>query len=218
MATAWSESDYRALIRAAAEIGARPLDLLLVLYSESGLNPNAIAYVNGAPYARGLNQITPPNAAAMGLSDEQWERLSGGMSPAEQLPYVVRSIKSAYKTNGFHDAGELYQLNFAPASLNKGTADSLVLYSGGSAYANNKVFDVGRKGYITVGDLREHLRKIATYGDFQKHAARLKALDPSLEGPIVSGPVSVKRWVLAIVGAAAAGAAAVFGWKKWKER
>jgi len=217
MATKWTEYDYRALIRAAAEIGARPLDLLLVLFSESRLDPGAIAYVGGAPYARGLNQITPPAAKGMGLSDDEWASLSAGMTPAEQLPYVVRCIKLTPRISPFHDAGELYQLNFAPASLAKGTGDDLVLYSGGAAYQNNKGFDTSGKGYITVGDLRAHLRKLATYADFKKHADALRAVDPALEGPVVEGPSGGFFWKLA-AGFAGVVVALGAGWYFWKEK
>lgn len=212
----WGERDYRELIRAAAQVGARPLDLLLVLFSESRLNPSAIAYVKGAPYARGLNQITAPNAKAMKLSDEEWASLSSGMSPAEQMPYVVRSIKAASfgkKAEGFYDAGELYQLNFAPASLSKGTADSLVLYSGGSAVENNKAFDPTGRGYITVGDLRRHLQKIADYGEFKTHVAKMKALDPTLEGPEIGGPFEIPWTFVGVTGAIALVMSALYGWQ-----
>lgn len=212
MAYTWNENDYRSLIRAAAEIGARPLDLLLVLFSESRLNPAAVAIVKGEPYARGLNQIIHPTAKAMKLSDDEWTALSR-MSPAEQLPYVVRCIRMMPKADGFFDAGELYQQNFAPASLAKGTKDSLVLYSGGSAYENNKTFDTGGKGYITVGDLRRHLQKLADYAEFKAHVAKMKAIDPTLEGPIVRGPFEIPWTFVGVTGAIALAMSGLYGWQ-----
>lgn len=207
MAAIWNDDDYRALVQAAAQVNARPMDLLLVLTAESGLNPQAIAKVDGKPYARGLNQITPVNANGMKLSTEEWESISD-MTPRENLPYVVKSLRSAVGSIQFRDAGMLYQVNFAPATLKKGSADDLVLYampSGG--YMNNRVFDKTNKGYITVGDLRKHLEMVSQGSTFRTHAARLAAVVPGLEGPVIGleeGGNTALFWTL-MAGAAVAG-------------
>lgn len=207
MAANWTDDDYRALVQAAAQLNARPMDLLLVLTAESGLNPQAIAKVDGKPYARGLNQITPVNANGMKLSTEEWESISD-MTPRENLPYVVRSLRSAVGTVKFTDTGMLYQVNFAPASLKKGSADGLVLYSmPGSGYMNNRVFDKANKGYITVGDLRKQLELVSQGSTFRTHAARLAAVVPGLEGPVIglaSETSNALFWTL-LAGAAVAG-------------
>lgn len=188
MAT-WHSSDYHALVAAAGAIGARPLDLLLVLDAESGLDPRAIARVNGAPYALGLNQITPPNAKAMGLSDGAWEQIPS-LSVQEQLPLVVRSFKAAVGARRFQDAGELYMANFAPGILlRKGAKSSVVLYDKGPPYEANAPLDEEKKGFITVGDLRRRLLRNAQGARYKAHAARLRELFPGAEGPVIEAPM-----------------------------
>lgn len=212
----WSDEDYRALVKAARDLNARPLDLLAVLHSESGLNPSAIAYVDGKAYARGLNQITPPNAKAMGISTSEWESISR-MTPAENLPYVVRSFRAAVGERSYKDVGELYQVNFAPATLKGGSEDERVLYRApSSGYRANSALDVGGKGTITVGDLRRRVARDANYIRFVNAANRLKEMHPGLEGPVLtegSAPGSTPTWVYWLAGGAIALTGGAVAWK-----
>lgn len=220
MAYSWTDADYHALVKAAHELGARPLDLLAVLHSESALNPGAIAYVGGKPYARGLNQITPPNAKAMGLSTAEWEAIST-MTAAENLPLVVRSFRAAVGDRVYKDAGELYLVNFAPAKLAVGTTDDVVLYSApSSAYGANGPLDVEGKGTITVGDLRKRVERDANYVAYQRAAARLRELYPGLEEPVFSQPGLVASAGIALedllwfFGGSILAGLGVYAWKK----
>ena len=190
------------------------MDLLLVLTAESGLNPQAIAKVDGKPYARGLNQITPVNANGMKLSTEEWESISD-MTPRENLPYVVKSLRSAVGSVRFDDAGMLYQVNFAPATLKKGSADGLVLYSMPSGgYMNNRVFDKTNKGYITVGDLRKQLELVSQGPTFRTHAARLAAVYPGLDGPVIGLEPEGNTALFWTIFAGAAVAGGVYAYQK----
>jgi len=223
----WTDEDIHALVRAAKELNARPMDLLAVLNSESALHPGSIAYYKGAPYARGLNQITPPNAGAMRLSNAEWESLTT-MTPAQNLPYVVRSFRKAVGDRVYKDVGELYLVNFAPARLPMGTSDDVVLYSAPSnAYEANKPLDFDRKGYITVGDMRQRVLRDSAYYPFQHASGRLRALYPDVEeavftqgsadplamGAGLGGLFSVDDlWWIA--GSAALAGAGVYAWKK----
>lgn len=205
---AWSDNDYRALTAAAAQVGTRPLDLLVVLASESGLKPDAVAIVDGAPYALGLNQITPPNAKAMGIYPTPWESIPK-MGVGEQIPYVVKSLLAATggRKRSYYDAGELYQSNFAPATLAKGTTDGTVLFASPSGgYKNNKALDYRNRGKIVVGDLRWRLRLVAEQPWFRAHVERMRTLGlvaPNAS-PVIRGPWWWWPW-------AAGGAAATAG-------
>jgi len=208
----WTDSEYRALAAAAGQIVARPLDLLVVLASESGLRPNAVAIVKGEPYALGLNQITPPNAKGMGIYPSPWDSIPS-MGVSEQMQYVVGSFRAAAGKRVYHDAGHLYQANFAPASLARGTADSLVLYSEPSAgYLGNKGLDRDNNGTITVGDLRKRLRDVAIQPWFREHVHRMRALGLVSSGaePKISGPLSWVPW--AVGGGALASMIGLYLW------
>jgi hypothetical protein len=59
--------------------------------------------------------------------------------------------------------------------------------------------------------------KLATYAEFKKHADALRAVDPSLEGPVVEGPSGGIFWKLA-AGFAGVVVALGAGWYFWKEK
>ena len=82
----WTEEDYAALNRTAAELGASPEDLLLVLELESGRNPHrAFCNKKGYPNAVGLNQITSANSKAMA---------AGVVGQAERKPATTTVAES----------------------------------------------------------------------------------------------------------------------------
>lgn len=190
-ASKWTPDDYRALAAAAAQIVARPEDLLLVLYSESRLDPHAAARgSDGFPIAVGLNQITGVNAHAMGITEaERVSLLNLGVT--DQLPYVVRSFRAA--TGGPHvfgDAGALYQANAAPGTLSQGSGDEVVLYTAAknpTEYNANKGLDRNNDGRITVGDLRSLLAMLAKTSGYQTALAELAAAVPGTQAPNVGG-------------------------------
>ena len=214
----WRDSEYHAFVAMARRLGVRPLDLLVVLAAESGLKPWAIARVNGEPYALGLNQITPPAARAIKLSEEQWAEIPE-LSVLEQLPIVERSLAASFRfgVTAPRDAGEIYQANFAPATLKKGTHDSLVLYASPSGgYKGNQPLDEENKGSITVGDMRRRLRKVSGYTPFRDHLSRMRALGlvGATEGPVIQGPNETPwGWILTGVGTVA-GALGLWWWSQ----
>lgn len=188
----WTDYEYGRYVEVANGLGVRPLDLLPVLYSESGLKPWAIAYVDGKPYALGLNQITPPAAPAAGLTRDQWAALPS-MSITEQLPIVMRSLRASFAASGGRkmvDAGMIYASNFAPARLaaNGGKSSSVMYRDPEAGYRGNKQLDFDKKGYITVGDLRRRLRSVLNDAGYRAHEARLRALYPGLDGPVIEAP------------------------------
>jgi hypothetical protein len=208
----WTASDYQALARAAGQIGTRAANLLLVLWSESHLDPHAAYRLpDGFPLAVGLNQITPPNARAMGITEAQRVGLLE-LSPLEQLPFVVRSVHAASPQRSYSDAGALYQCNFAPGTLRQGSGDGVVMYrqADGDAYRLNRGLDANQDGAITVGDLRTMLRRRATDTGFRKHLAALNSAVPGAGEPNIGDGAPATGAVAKV--AVAAGVAWV-GWR-----
>jgi hypothetical protein len=105
---------YPKLVELAGEVGMRPEDILCIMVSESGLNPQA-RNPNGG--ATGLVQVMPYVLKGLGFqgSPQDFGKLSG----EEQLPYVKRLIQGAMKVNGgpFTSAAQYYVANFWPAGL-----------------------------------------------------------------------------------------------------
>lgn len=206
----WTESDFNSLVQAAQEVDARPMDLLLVLYSESGLDPFSSAKnTEGEIVARGLNQITEANYKAMGMSKSEWESISS-MTPSENLYYVVRSLKSAVGNMSFPDAGTLYEVNFAPARLKEfGSGDDVVLYSSPHKYYEaNKGLDTDKKGYINVRDMRNILKRKSLEPAFLFYSDKLRQLYPNTEDFVIGFDEEYKKSEIPIGGILALAAVA----------
>lgn len=163
-----------------------PADLSSVLYAESRLSSTAD---NGI--AKGLNQITWV-AASGWLTKDEWENIPK-LSIDDQLPLVEKSLLQSKLVGGkagpFLNATEIYQANFAPASLRRGSADDLVLYrslaNGGDAkedarYKANQGLDTRKRGQIEVGDLRRRLVRTSSEKPFQDFLFELNRGQPNL--------------------------------------
>jgi hypothetical protein len=184
----WTADNYAQLRQVADAIGAEPADLLAVLYSESRLDPRAD---NGV--AKGLNQITWAGASGW-MTEAQWRSLPT-LSVSKQLPYVQRSFLGSKAVGGmglsvFANATQLYQANFAPATLSKGSADDTVLYrsaarGGGpqedAGYRANKGLDQRGTGQIELGDLRRYLIRATDSHDFRRALAASGFGRPNLD-------------------------------------
>lgn len=177
---AWTTSDFMTLANIAASLGMNPADLLLILESESGLNP-AAAYRDkeGFPLAVGLNQLTRVSNAVTGLTEEQRQALVT-QPVSVQLPIVQRffqNIQWTKERRGYPNATTIYAINFAPGRLiARGNKPETVLYStaDGASYELNKGFDTARKGYITVSDLASHLARVSKRASYKGALAALR--------------------------------------------
>jgi hypothetical protein len=92
-----------------------PSEVAKVWFQESGFNPNQIAVRNGAPVAKGLNQITRQTGAYVGLSSSDWDNYDQ-LSGADQLPFIEKFMKGTGQTNG-KTAQQLYATNFGGFNL-----------------------------------------------------------------------------------------------------
>ena len=183
-ASSLPDSFYTALAQTARNIGASPADLLLVLYSESGLNPAAANHVDGDKnkpiQALGINQITPIAVPSSGMTMDFWKNGYGQLSAEEQLPYAERYFKSMYK-GAYSTPDQLYVVNFAPAYIAKAQDRNAVLYpqynkdgSINNNWKQNK--GLNPNGDITVGDLTRAMYANANRADFKSQLARLESV------------------------------------------
>ena len=160
-----------------------PRDLLLVMYLESGTNPNAInkSIKNPEYQARGLIQFMPKTLQGMGLSKE--DSLNFEKRPAEdQLDFVKKYVQSHRGLIGgkpFTSATQYYVANIWPMALRKWNGDDpvknanvVVLDSNNpkeaGAYKANPILDYNKDGKITVGDLTNVLMGMEKSFGFQK--------------------------------------------------
>ncbi len=140
----------------AEDVGAKPIHLLSVMMSESGVRANAH---NPHGDASGLIQFMPATLTGLGwrAGDAAFRRLSA----TEQLPFV-RAYFAPHKGK-LVSAAACYVATFLPALLRHAHDPSFVLTakSGplGWAYAPNAVFDRNKDYAITVGELEDAIAR-----------------------------------------------------------
>lgn len=172
---------YPKLVQISSEIGMKPEDLIVVMISESGMNPSA---VENKFKASGLIGFMPNTLKGLGFNGtwEDFIKLSG----EEQLDYVKKMVNSTMKLNGgsFASAAQYYTAILFPAALklpgirqqdpstpileaNPKTAGPNNKFSKkyfdigykitasfeSKAYHANPLFDKDHKGMITYGDM-----------------------------------------------------------------
>ncbi len=179
----WTDEDFEELYDIAKRLRMNPPDLLLVLTSESNLKPSAVnrRKGDGFPIAVGLNQLTTAaNKSAKITEDQRIELMNKPVS--YQLPLVENYFKATswYQAGkSFDHAGAIYEANFAPGRMfSRGTDIKTVLYEkdkDGVFYTQNQGLDKSNKGYITVGDLVEYMRRTSKTPMFQAGLTRLRA-------------------------------------------
>jgi len=195
----WTDEDFKTLVDITQRYKMNPADLGLVMGSESGLKASAVnRNKEGYPVAVGLIQLTSIASGAAGITEGQRVEVPT-WTVAEQLPLVDRVYSNMAWTkagNSYDHAGVLYFANAAPAHMSRGTTPDTVVYDsrpdsptydGSSAnYDGNRGFDTAGKGYITVGDLIDHLRIVVDKPVYRAWLQRLRdvtgdsALSPSL--------------------------------------
>ena len=139
-----------------ARLGAHPIDLASVCFSESGMRAEAH---NPAGHASGLNQLMPATAHGLGwdTAGDPTLTLYRKLSPEGQLPWVERYY-SAYKGR-LLSIGHIYTATFVPAQLAVDLPPEKVITAHGGpygfAYEANMCFDANHDGIITVQELTD---------------------------------------------------------------
>ena len=132
----------------AKNLNCDPNDLLAIMYSECGLNPN---HIEKSTRAVGLIQFMPATAKSLGYTTEE----IANMSATDQLDLVEKYVKNCnyYNKDQELDAGTLYSIMFLPGRANKD-----VLATKGESYYNyNAGLDLNKDGVITKQDLANRL-------------------------------------------------------------
>ena len=126
-------------------------DLIGLMNSESGLNPQA---VNKRSRATGLIQFMPATARELGTTVDELRN----MSALEQLDYVEKYLSNAknirFGKNEKLDAGELYALTYLPARANR----SVLAKSHEKYYTWNRGLDLNGDGKITKSELAQRVQ------------------------------------------------------------
>lgn len=167
----------------AHELGARPADLLAVMYSESGVradawndNPKALP-PEQRWNASGINQMMPATLAGLG-----WTRGHAAfraLSATEQLEWVRRYLRPFAGRLG--SVGAIYTANFLPALVSRAGDPAFVLTARGGplgwAYAPNAALDANGDYAITVAELEGAVRRACVGPRWAELLERLGAPD-----------------------------------------
>jgi len=147
----------------ARNLGVDAQDLKKIMDHESKMNPSAV----NPSGASGLIQFMPDTAKGIGTTVDDIRMMSG----TEQLPLVQKYYKKWGVKKG-STLGDLYMITFMPAVVKQNKPDNFVLGDKNSnkkvwdvnqkaLYDQNKVFDIKKRGFFTVGDVKD---RINTYG------------------------------------------------------
>jgi hypothetical protein len=154
------DSYYAKLKEVAASIPCRPEDLIAVLVSESGMDPQNTAYLldksgkvdKDTPVAIGLNQITLAAIGMAGMDEDFWRNEYGKLDAEDQLPYVGRYFRRA--TGGrAANLTDLYMSNASAANMGNKDPDHVVFE--GEAARQNAPLDKDKDGKITIGEIND---------------------------------------------------------------
>lgn len=128
--------------------GISEKDLVGLMFSESGLNPQS---QNKDSDATGLIQFMPETA-----EKQLHTTISAlyNMSAVQQLDYVDKYFSSWLKEGGNYDAGELYTAVYMPARVGR----EVVAERGGSGYSGNSGLDLNSDGKTTKYELAQKVR------------------------------------------------------------
>lgn len=194
-------SNYAAIGNAALALGARPADLMLVLYAESGLHTWAQAKNKaGEGIALGIGQLTRTGASAIGMSDVEWQSIPA-KSFNEQVKIVEKFLRTVARPGSFRDSVAIYQTNFAPA-----TVGSYKLFGPGKEYDANAPYDFNKNGLIDTDDLGTALSARVKEAAFRSHLQKLAAAgfagDPVIPAPSggAGGGLGLGGWAFVAAG------------------
>ena len=128
--------------------GISEKDLIGLMFSESGLDPQARNSNGGAT---GLIQFMPETA------EKQLHTTTSAlydMSAVQQLDYVDKYFSSWLKEGGNYDAGELYTAVYMPSRVGR----DVVAVRGGSGYSGNAGLDSNGDGQTTKAELAQKVK------------------------------------------------------------
>lgn len=189
--------------------------LLIMMQSESGIKPS-VPNGAGAPFY-GLIQQGKPTFTP--LTPEQFMALSA----VDQLKYVERYY-NGQPVSKLLSPGNLYQLNFVPASTARGFGpDTIIAAKGGTGYGgaenafytSNSLLDTDGDGAITVKDLDARMAKLAQNGRVKEAISRLPPANSPAQFQANMSGAGVGLGSIAALGIAIGVA---LGFREWNRR
>jgi len=180
---------YTKLSEVGRETGMSPQDLLIVMFSESGANPQA----RNPKGAVGLIQFAPDTLRSMKVPERDIANFTK-KSGSDQLDYVKRYVLGMQNNfnhgQPFNSATKYYHANFYPATLYRWHGDdpsankNVIIVSKfassakeRAAYEENKGWlDRDKDGKITVGDIISLLNTLSQQSKFQDMYTQLKSV------------------------------------------
>ncbi len=168
---------------ACVEIGCEPIDLLGVMFSESGCQSHAINDgPAGAPESKRYNAVGLIQFMPATLPNVGWHhghQAFRHLDACGQLPYVIAYYNAWARTGAPWDsAGRLYQATFVPATMatQRDPADVLVQRGGrlGWCYSANAAFDADKNGAITIQELTDAIHRNARGPRWEELCTRLR--------------------------------------------
>ena len=160
------------LVAMCKRLDCKPIDLLKVMASESGVRADAR---NPHGNATGLIQFMPATLKALRYQGSYLEFRH--LTATQQLAYVEAYFTPWAKTGKPWNAARLYQATFLPATLTRGSGPDTVLAERGGyfgwAYEANTTFDRNGDKRITVGELAQAIDRNAKGPRWNEIVARL---------------------------------------------
>lgn len=136
-----------------SRLGILPEWLMIVMAGETSFTFRPDIRSGNEPNgAVGLIQFTGDTAKGLGTSKDALAK----MSNVAQLDYVEAHFKP--HKGRMKSIGDVYIVVFAPAYLGKSNTTKVYLKPS-SSYTNNASLDVEKKGYITIGDIKNRVNK-----------------------------------------------------------
>lgn len=185
-----SRAFFKKLTKISEEVGMNPRDLLLVMYSESGLKSDIVNQDKQYGGAVGLIQFMPDTLRGLGVPKSEIADF-GKKSAEDQLDYVKRYIQGqmAFTKRPFKSASEYYHANFFPLTLTRwkgsdpiANGNTVIVAKDSKdrreqvAYKANRGLDTNNDGLITVSDMTAVLMRSANRNGFQQALAQLNAV------------------------------------------
>jgi len=132
-------------------LGMNPNDLMSIMHFETGGTFNPAEPNRAGSGATGLIQFTPRTAQNMGTTTQAL----AGMTREQQLDMVEKYL-TPYKGK-MGNLQDAYMAVLNPSAIGK-SPDTVMWQQGTPEYTQNAGLDIGRKGYITVGDATATMR------------------------------------------------------------
>lgn len=175
---ALDDASYPALWSLYAQGGPRPEYILPVLFAESGFNTAIINSIGCA----GINQMCKGWLDAIGMTAQEYAALPASEQIKRGLtPYMLDAV---HRYGPLRSGTRTYQSNYLPATLNTAKHLTDVIASSPSLYyTQNAGFDTAKKGYITVQDLANSVKRAVAQPAVQDAINTAYRIDAGTMGP-----------------------------------